>query len=71
MIAFLMLTSIQKKGIIASFPNLEGFPSGQRGQTVNLLATPSEVQILPPPPSLFFIFLFYKSINNLKYKSLF
>ena len=29
---------------------LEGFPSGQRGQTVNLLAQPSEVQILPPPP---------------------
>ncbi len=29
---------------------MEGFPSGQRGQTVNLLAQPSEVQILPPPP---------------------
>ena len=29
----------------------EGFPSGQRGQTVNLLAQPSEVRILPPPPS--------------------
>ena len=27
-----------------------GFPSGQREQTVNLSATPSEVQILPPPP---------------------
>ena len=27
----------------------EGFPSGQRGQTVNLLAQPSEVRILPPP----------------------
>ncbi len=26
------------------------FPSGQRGQTVNLLAKPSEVQILPSPP---------------------
>ncbi len=26
-----------------------GFPSGQRGQTVNLLAKPSEVRILPPP----------------------
>ena len=25
------------------------FPSGQRGQTVNLLAKPSEVQILPSP----------------------
>jgi hypothetical protein len=29
----------------------EGFPSGQRGQTVNLLATLSKVQILPPPPN--------------------
>ena len=29
---------------------LEGFPSGQRGQTVNLLVLPSEVRILPPPP---------------------
>jgi hypothetical protein len=28
----------------------EGFPSGQREQTVNLSATPSEVRILPPPP---------------------
>ena len=29
----------------------EGFPSGQRDQTVNLTAQPSEVQILPPPPN--------------------
>ena len=28
----------------------EGYPSGQRGQTVNLLAMPSKVRILPPPP---------------------
>ena len=28
----------------------ERFPSGQRGQTVNLLAMPSEVRILPSPP---------------------
>jgi hypothetical protein len=28
----------------------EGFPSGQRDQTVNLTALPSEVRILPPPP---------------------
>ncbi len=28
----------------------EGFPSGQREQTVNLSALPSKVQILPPPP---------------------
>jgi hypothetical protein len=30
----------------------ERFPSGQRGQTVNLLAMPSEVRILPSPPDL-------------------
>ena len=36
----------QKKGDFAS----ERFPSGQRGQTVNLLAMPSEVRILPSPP---------------------
>jgi hypothetical protein len=28
---------------------MEGFPSGQREQTVNLPAEPTEVQILPPP----------------------
>ena len=28
---------------------MDGFPSGQRGQTVNLLATPSKVRILPHP----------------------
>ena len=29
---------------------MEGFPSGQREQTVNLPAQPTEVQIPPPPP---------------------
>ena len=29
---------------------MEGFPSGQREQTVNLLAQPSVVRIRPPPP---------------------
>jgi hypothetical protein len=29
--------------------NSGGFPSGQRGQTVNLMAMPSKVQILHPP----------------------
>ena len=29
---------------------LEEFPSGQRGQTVNLLAVLSVVRIHPPPP---------------------
>ena len=28
---------------------LGGFPSGQRDQTVNLTAQPSQVRILPPP----------------------
>ena len=28
---------------------MDGFPSGQRGQTVNLLAMPSKVRILPHP----------------------
>ena len=32
---------------------LEGFPSGQREQTVNLPAEPTEVRILPPPPGIF------------------
>ena len=49
-----------KQRVIDSMPGLnenvrltffrEGYPSGQRGQTVNLLAMPSEVRILPPPP---------------------
>lgn len=30
-----------------------GYPSGQRGQTVNLLAQPSQVRILLRPPALF------------------
>ena len=29
--------------------NMDGFPSGQRGQTVNLLAMLSKVRILPHP----------------------
>jgi hypothetical protein len=32
---------------------LEGFPSGQRDQTVNLTVLPSKVRILPPPPIVF------------------
>ena len=31
----------------------EGFPSGQRDQTVNLTALPSKVRILLPPPVSF------------------
>ena len=36
--------------VINTYPEiLEGYSSGQRGQTVNLLALPSQVRILPPP----------------------
>ncbi len=42
----------------------ERFPSGQRGQTVNLLAMPSEVRILPSPPGLLF------EVNGLKDENL-
>ena len=45
-------TPVDKAGTFsentASF--LEGFPSGQRDQTVNLTAQPSVVRIHPPPP---------------------
>ena len=38
-----------KQRVIGSSPigpiDMDGFPSGQRGQTVNLLATPSKVRI--------------------------
>ena len=40
-----------KKGLCA-FSDVERFPSGQREQTVNLPAQPSEVRILPSPPHL-------------------
>ncbi len=40
----LSLFKIEKKN------TLEGFPSGQREQTVNLPAPPSMVRIRPPPP---------------------
>ena len=39
--------------------DMERFPSGQREQTVNLPAQPSEVQILPSPP-----FIEYYLLNN-------
>ncbi len=43
---------------------MEGFPSGQREQTVNLSAAPSEVRILPPPPLIFTLHLQFKSGNS-------
>src|SRR6478752_3959272 len=36
--------------LLESRVSTEGFPSGQREQTVNLPALPSKVRILPPPP---------------------
>ncbi len=36
--------------LLHSRVSTEGFPSGQREQTVNLPALPSKVRILPPPP---------------------
>ena len=35
--------------LLESRVSTEGFPSGQREQTVNLPALPSKVRILPPP----------------------
>ena len=47
----LSLTRVRGVVIIRGFVNYsEGFPSGQRDQTVNLTALPSKVRILPPPP---------------------
>ena len=47
---------------------LEGFPSGQRDQTVNLTAQPSEVRILPPP---FLKDEFNKLKFNITYKDIY
>src|SRR6478672_7389928 len=38
--------------LLESRVSTEGFPSGQREQTVNLPALPSKVRILPPPPGI-------------------
>ena len=49
---------------------LEGYPSGQRGQTVNLLAPPTEVRILPSPPDFLFIYGYLggrRDIKKVKY----
>ena len=46
-----------------SSKNMGEFPSGQRGQTVNLLAMPSVVRIHLPPPSTAFrqcLFLLFR-----------
>ena len=40
---------------------VERFPSGQREQTVNLPAKPSEVRILPSPPPWAIPCVFYKA----------
>ena len=55
------LTGIHKKILAFSYfiqynfklsGDTVGFPSGQRGQTVNLLAAPSKVRILLPPSAV-------------------
>jgi hypothetical protein len=43
---------INPRNYIENWVVMEGFPSGQRDQTVNLTAQPSKVRILPPPPSI-------------------
>ena len=57
----------RKNYLIECAALLEGFPSGQRDQTVNLTAPPSLVRIQPPPPLFFeasrfsFSYLFKKT----------
>ena len=47
---FIDFTCIRLVNLKEGIKNLlERFPSGQRGQTVNLLAKPSKVRILPSP----------------------
>ncbi len=48
----------------------ERFPSGQREQTVNLPAQPSEVRILPSPPANFASEILQLKIKKLGMKSL-
>ena len=47
---FFLLTFFAFDDIVSQQPNMGEFPSGQRGQTVNLLAVLSVVQIHLPPP---------------------
>ncbi len=45
------------------------FPSGQRGQTVNLLATPSKVRILLSPPGLYAWVAQWQSVSLVRKRS--
>ncbi len=66
-----VLGSIPRDGSshwMARSENTERFPSGQRGQTVNLLAQPSKVQILLSPydcrrKAAFLVFLPYDLVS--------
>ena len=40
------------------------FPSGQRGQTVNLLAQPSKVRILLSPRAFFYMIVWKKAFSS-------
>ena len=44
------VTSSSRVSVSAALLSAGEFPSGQRGQTVNLLSTTSMVRIRPPPP---------------------
>ena len=48
---------------------MDGFPSGQRGQTVNLLAPPSEVRILLHPLYISST-MCYNKLNNAGWSSM-
>ena len=49
---------------IIGLDNMDGFPSGQRGQTVNLLATLSKVRILPHPLSIMILINYYRGVEQ-------
>ena len=46
--------------------NVDGFPSGQRGQTVNLLSTTSKVRILlhPLPDQISGFTILYRGVEQ-------
>ena len=54
--------------VVGSIPitssNVEDFPSGQRGQTVNLLALLSVVRIHHPPPTIYKVKWEYSSVGR-------
>ena len=49
--------------LVSDLQYMEGFPSGQRGQTVNLLSVTSVVRIHPPPPQKYWMPLIIKGFQ--------